>query len=396
MQTPLKPSVAASHLFPANAAFMARTDLARTRLMGFAPLALDTVTTVFMGLLNGRATVRHRAGASDEILTLFEQAGIEVAERMRVFDTADQAERCADLLIADNQRLFWPYPLREGRFADADNIVSPQVWAELNAKDRLSELVPAPYLAQRRVMPLDQLCEIGFEAPVYVKAGGLAPVGAGYAVRHCTNEVELRAAADWFAAQGGIDTVIVEAALEIEHCWCANIAISDEGVIFLGAAEQVFSAPGRQSGSIIDPENAFPERGRTLVLLIGEAARKRGFRGVAALDTGLTSDGRLIVFDPNFRINACSAQVLWHASAAERAGLHTSASVQVSTPASFQAAATALEAPIAEGWFIPTRVFDAAAHPLCDGKSIFTGMVLGHDRRDAFARKAQIESLLAA
>jgi hypothetical protein len=93
--SPLAPSIAVERLFPRNAAFVARTDLEQTRLMVFEPWNLDSITNIFLGLMNGLATVRHRAGVTDEILALFERAGVPVAEDLRVYDSGEEAERFA-------------------------------------------------------------------------------------------------------------------------------------------------------------------------------------------------------------------------------------------------------------------------------------------------------------
>jgi hypothetical protein len=373
---------------------MARTDEAQLRLVGAPPYVLDTVTTVLMGLLNGMPTVRHRAGATDRILALLERAGIVVDEKMRVFETAEEAERRADELIGEGFKLAWPYPLREGRFEDNAHLVPPELWRDLNAKENLALLVPAAHLANRRVQTLEQLASRSFESPVFVKAGGRAATGAGYAVRHCPDEGAWRAAIDWFQENGVSEHVIVEEALDIDTCWCVNFTVIDDGIAVLGAAEQMFASPGRQSGSVIDPENPFPEAGKALVEQVGAVAAKRGFLGIAGLDIGRTRDGSLVVFDPNFRLNACTAQILWHASAVQRAGLD--ASVSLNTPAAmdFTALEQALIGPIEDGWFVPTRLVDGSLHPLSDGACLCTGFVLGADRAAALARKAHLEEVL--
>jgi hypothetical protein len=42
-----------------------------------------------------------------------------------------------------------------------------------------------------------------------------------------------------------------------------------------------------------------------------------------------------------------------------------------------------LEAPIADGWFVPTRLFNGEKHPLTMGKHLVNGFVLGHNRIEA-------------
>jgi hypothetical protein len=134
---------------------------------------------------------------------------------------------------------------------------------------------------------------------------------------------------------------------------------------------------------MIDPANAFPAAGHALVVRIGEAARHLGFRGIAGFDIGRTHDGRLLVFDPNFRFNSSSTQLLFHESAVSRTGLPATCSFQVSIGGSFKALAKRLENPIGEGYFVPTRLFNGELHPLAKGTHIVTGFVLGKDRQGA-------------
>ncbi len=175
----------------------------------------------------------------------------------------------------------------------------------------------------------------------------------------------------------------MEESVELVNCWCAGLAAGEASTVCFGGAEQLFHSPANQSGSIIDPAAAFPDAARILAVRVGEAARKLGFKGIAGLDIGLAVDGRLVVFDPNFRFNASTSQLLFHESAVARSGLPVSRSVQLTPAAPFQDLSARLEAPIDEGWFVPTRIFNGEKHPLSEGKHIVTGFVLGQDRADA-------------
>jgi hypothetical protein len=392
----LKPAATPDQLYPANGAYMARSDAQQLRLLGVPPMTVDTITTQLMGLINGRVAIRHQSGVTDEILSLLDRAGIEVAETTLAYEDGEQAERLADGIVEQGGKLFWPYPLREGRFSSDAHLVPLNLWQGLNSKSGLAELVPPENLAKRQVVQRRALSSQRFSAPVFLKAAGHIATGNGYAVRHCPEAGAWQDAIRWFLATDGFEQVVIEEALEVETCWCVNFAVWPDRVVPLGAAEQVFEAPGKQSGSVIDPSNAFPESGRALVEKIGAAAAARGFLGVAGLDIGLTKDGRLIVFDPNFRLNGCTGQVLLHDSAAARVGLPASVQINGRTRLPFGAMSRALKGPIDDGWFVPTRIIDGALHPLSDGVSLCTGFVLGADRHAAFQRSAELETLLDA
>jgi hypothetical protein len=392
----LRPAAAPDRLYPPNAAYMARTDVRQLRLLGLPPMTVDTVTTQLMGLINGRTAIRHRSGVTDGIRGLLDRAGIEVSETTLAYADGRQAERLADTLVEQGYKLFGPYPLREGRFADDAFLVPPDVRRSLNSKSRLAALVPSENLAARQVVATPSLSARTFSGPVYLKAAGRAATGSGYGVRHCPDAEAWQESVRWFLSLDDLEQVVIEESMDVETCWCVNFTVEPDRVVLLGAAEQLFEAPARQSGSVIDPANAFPESGRALIDRVGAAAAASGFRGVAGLDIGLTTDGRLIVFDPNFRINACSAQVMLHDSAAARAGLSTSALFHVRSSLPFSALAEAMKGPIDDGWFVPTRIVDGALHPLSEGASLCTGFVLGADRASAFRRKAELMAMLGA
>lgn len=386
----LTPCTPMERLFPRDAAFMTRTDLVRTRFLEFQTLNLDSITNIFLGLMNGLSTVRHRAGVTDEILTLFERAGMPVEEDMHVYESGEEAEAFADALIAKGKKLFFLYPLREGRFADSDFLVPPALWARLNAKGYLGDIVPSQHLAPRRLARLAELKS--FERPVYLKDASGEASGGGCTVRACLTADAWTAALAELGALG-IETAVIEDALPVETCWCVCLVIEPDQTTYAGAAEQVFSSPGVQTGNIVDPENLLPEEGVRIAVEMGERARRQGYVGVAGLDIGRTQDGRFIVFDPNFRMNSSSSQTLLHASAAARAGLPVSYSTFSMSPLPFSEIKRRLLGPIDDGWYLPARLLDAAHHPDATSSPI-GGIVLGADRAGALAAAEKIDALL--
>jgi len=351
---------------------------------------------LLMGLLGKRSSVRHRSGVSDEALGVMDRAGLAFEEDVRVYETGRQAERHADKLIEEGKKLFWIYPLAEGRFPQSAHLVPPDLWRWLNAKQHLDQLVAGENMSNREIFTIDQLFASGFKKPVYLKAGGDLATGWGYAVRYCHDRASWLEAVQWFGSLDGVETVIVEDVIAVRSCWCAAIVVEQNKTSFAGAAEQVFTSPGQQSGSIIDPQNLLPAAGVQLAIDVGEAARDKGFIGMAGLDIGLATDGRFIVFDPNFRFNASSSQVLFHGSAAQRSGLSASHSFHVTTPLQLSDLVQRLHGPIDDGWFVPTRLIDGKLLPAAKGKSVCTGFVLGENRHDAIARCDRLTAIVKA
>ena len=120
-----------------------------------------------------------------------------------------------------------------------------------------------------------------------------------------------------------------------------------------------------------------------------------GFIGVAGLDIGRIADGRLIVFDPNFRFNACTQQILLHNAATERAGLTVSRSVVADVSLSVRSLIKRLQSAVEDGWFVPTRIVDRSILSNEKGKSILNGFVLGSDRLDADRNARLLDQFLS-
>ena len=380
----LAPVIPTGRLYPSDAAFMARTNLFETRMLGFKALNLDTVTAHLVGLLNERTVIRHEGGGGEDVFAIFRRAGIEINEETLLYRTPEEADTLADELIARGKRLVSPYPLPAGRFPDKGLLVPPTLWHFLNAKGNLDALVPPECMPEREILSRKDLSSFEPQRPLLLKAAGGSATGWGYAVHPCHDRATFDNARRWFAEhRDSVTDVLVEEWVEVSICWCASIAIDDNETLCFGGAEQIFSSAAKQSGSIIDPEYIFPDEGRVLAVYVGEAARRLGYRGIAGLDMGLRNDGRLIVFDPNFRVNSSTAQLLFHDSAVNRTGYSVTCSFHAEPQCPFSKLSARLEAPIGDGWFIPTRLFNGEKHHLSRVRHIVDGFVLGHEKSKA-------------
>lgn len=391
--TPLRPLLSPDDIWPADAAYFARTDLASTGLVGLTHLNLDTITAQLLGLLGQRPAVRHLAGATPPILAALRDAGLPLDEDTRTYTTLPEAEAQAETLLAAGFRFISPYPLPEGRWPDAAQVVPPALWQALNAKSRLADLVPPDHLPRREVADHAAARLRAFDAPVWVKSGGTRATGAGFAVRRAVDPAAYLAALDDLVALGDPGPVVIEEDIPVVTCWAVQLGITDAGTQWGGASEQLFARPGLQNGTLVDPANPFPDP--ALAIAIGNTARARGFRGLAGLDIGLTPDGRLVVFDPNFRLTSSTMQVMFSDAASTRSGLPVTLSAHVASPLPMDRIIDLIRDPVSDGWFMPTRLVDATLLPAAEGQSIVTGFTLGHSRADAMAARDRLTARLA-
>ncbi len=392
--TSLRPLLSPDDIWPADAAYFARTDLATFALMGLKALNLETVTTHLFGLLGHRPAVRHLAGATPAILAALREAGLPIEEETRSYTTLAEAEAHAESLVAAGFRLTSPYPLPEGRWPAEAQVVPAPLWLDLNSKGRLADLVPPDRLPRREVADPATARRRVFDGPVWVKSGGTLPTAGGFAVRRAVDAAAYLAALDELAALGDPGPVVIEEDIPVVSCWAVQLGITDAGTAWGGASEQLFNRPGLQNGTLVDPANPFPDP--ALAMAIGDAARVRGFRGLAGLDIGLAPDGRLIVFDPNFRLTASTSQVMFSDAASARASLPVTLSAHVVSPLPMDRILDLIRGPVAEGWFLPTRLFDAALIPAAEGQSQVTGFTLGRDRAGATAARDRLTEVLTS
>jgi hypothetical protein len=396
MTEPLRPSLAPDAFWPADAAYVARTDLQTTAMLGYRPLNIDAVTTLLIGLMGHRPAVRHVSGVTDDILRALADAGLPVDSDIRPYATPEEADAQAERLIAEGFRFVSPYPLPAGRWRDAAQVVPPALWHALNAKDRMEEIVPPAHLPRRERMTVEAARARAFGTPVWVKAGGGAVTGWGFAVRQATDADTWHKAVEDIAALPDARDLIVEEHVDVDTSWGVQLGITDAGTVWGGASEQLFGRPGQIAGSLVDPSNPFPDDAIPVAIAVGEAARARGFRGLAGLDIGRTRDRQIVVFDPNFRFTSSTMQVMFTPAAAARSGLPVSISADAATPRPMAEVIALIRGPIADGWFMPTRLLDAALLPAAEGKSRVTGFTLGRDRAEAEAARDRLAALLAA
>jgi hypothetical protein len=391
----LNHSVDLNHLLPADAAYMARTDLWQTRLLGFTEVNLEAVTGFAVGFLGPRPAVRHHACATDRFFELMELAGQSINERTLCYRTEEEAHQIAHSLVRKGYRLLSAYPMPAQHYRDDMLLVGNALWRQLNAKNQLHQLARPEHLATRRQLTFRDARRHTIRQPVWLKAADDIATGWGYAVRCCIDQNSYLTALDELDALNPGGDVLLEQHVAVCRSWCANMIISSKQVVFAGAAQQLFTQPGKQSGSLIDNDQSPPSSMASLVCDIGERARQAGFQGVAGCDIGEKADGRLVVFDPNFRFNSSSPQVLLHASATARTGTTVSQSVSLHSLLRFPEIAVRLREWIKDGHFIPIRALDAELLPAAQGQSTISGFVTAKNRNMAEAMIDRLRNLMA-
>jgi hypothetical protein len=266
--------------------------------------------------------------------------------------------------------------------------VSRPLLAELTDKAVLHHVVDFAHLARRRVVPTSELVRsvADDELPVVVKASCEESLGGGDGVRFCRTPADVaRAAVDFAPAPAAV----VEEMLDIVDNWCVNFAVRHDGVVqYLGAAEQIVSPAGVYVGSRVGPPPW--EEAVDLGYDIADAARRRGYVGMAGFDIVRTADGRTLALDLNFRFNACTAALLLREALVEWSGR------PYGRVAGFRA--NLPDGPLLEavGRFVTERVFAPTGSFLPEsGARRVSGLVLADGWGEAEATVARITAALA-
>ena len=339
---------------------------------------LDTLTGLTL-LVTGSVPVScHRNTVTPEIVAFFEACGTSPSPHRVPYQTAEQAFEQTRRWAEQGHRIVSPYPLPAELCEPQSLLVPDALYRWLNDKSNLDELVDADWLPPAVMLKPDAaqglLTAFAGEA-VYIKACVAGASGAGIDVRYAPNLQARQQALDWLASRSHcFSGVRIELALDIPICWCLNLAIQSDCVEYLGAAIQLFSSPGQQSGSLIDPAQEPPATAVAEAMRIARKAQRLGYRGLAGFDLGLSADARPYVFDLNFRMVSSTVQLLLHQSAVERTGGTVTESWHHVTSGPLAPALAAIEPFGRSGRFVPCRLWEATAES--QGHSMITGFMV--------------------
>lgn len=376
MLEPIIPAATLADLHPPETVLAPRTTWERAKWSVIEPYRLDFVTGHTLPVMGSMPLICHRAVAAAVGLEFLSACGLPTPQNIEIFDAEEEAIALAAARIRRGERLVYAYPLPDEVSSDSSVLVPVDAYAFLNDKRNLPELAGADRVPQRRVLSFAGIRDWKGPLPAYLKVAIAGANGGGHDVRYCVDLKSWADALDAFRLRGGSEPqeVIVEEAVDIGTCWCMGVAVLDDGVRFLGGAAQTFSAPAVQKGNRIDPSDAPPGEAVEAALEIAERGRSRGYRGIAGFDMALDANGRLYVFDLNFRLNASTTALLLHDSAVKRIGATVSETWAANVEKPLAAAIDAL-LPFAEaGTFVPTRFYDAT--PQSRGMSTIGGLII--------------------
>jgi hypothetical protein len=383
-------------LHPAGVAWAPRTTMAQVAWGFGAAVTLDSMTGQTIGLMGRMPLVAHAGVVGEQARRLLEGAGLGWPTTVRSYRTEAEAQAAVRALVAEGWKIAAPFPLPAGWVPEAARLVPSALEAALNDKARLLDWAP-PWLAPERVVvglgALDDVERALPGAPVVLKVCTDLGSGGGRDVVFCPGE-RSPGLAKLLAKGAPLHAVVVERLERFERLWCGGLAVLDAEVRWLGAARHVRGEDGLQVGSEVGPTDELPGWLIAELVSVGERARAAGYRGLAGCDVGLTEDGRFLLFDLNFRLNASTTLLLLRAAASARGGVGWVASWSASTALPAGQVVDRLLPWVREGRFVPLRLFDLAALPAPQELRTVLGLVLGEDAAGCAALGARVSAAL--
>jgi hypothetical protein len=346
-------------------------------------------------IAGGMAMLCPPAAASPRGFELLEAAGIRRPANLIVVDSPASQRHAIDQLARANLRIALQHAHPLDELPAPAWWIAPELLSFLNNKANLAKLAPDGHIPHREIISGAELSPEHpaiRRYPVFVKVATELSTGGATAVRRCRTPAELAAVAVEFAGQG---TVVVEDAFEFERSFCVQFAITPDGMVrYLGAAEQIINEHCGYAGSWFDlrtePDVGFIELGTA----ISELASALGYYGIAGYDMARRADGKVIVFDLNFRINGSTTALLLSQSIFAARGTPVLRSGRWQGTGTFADLRDVVMRATEAGWLVPYAVVDPQYSSTPDAHPLLGALIVGESGEAVNARDAQLRAML--
>lgn len=372
------PDFALSDFYRSDCVFNSRSSF-----RDFGGLSKDVPAADFStGLplhINGTLSVICSAAVcSSRTKRLFDASGIPDVTHTITYDSETDYES----VLADCRRRQKPvivqYPETRPR---SRYWIDPHLLEELNDKACLPEFVPAPYLPERTVLPVEELPKFLSRTsnwPCVLKGAANLPAGGGPGVAIIRTAQDLKTACD---RPKFVDRIVAEEFLTIEDHYCVNYATDGRQTFLLGYCDRIADEAGRCAGHWISLVRHPPREVIEAGFEIMRRAADRGYVGVAGFEIVRDRRGRILVIDLKFRIDEPAAALIWQNRLLSRSG---SKCVGRAIGWKFQQRIDPdlclLQQLIESGWFFPLAIYDPQAGPYRYAEVRVMGILCGSSR----------------
>jgi len=393
MHARLQPTLTFADIFGTELLYSPRASPNACTWLPRDAAVLDMLTGNQLTILGTMPVLCAAGVSSPEALGLLHDAGFQVpAAPYRYRDGTDYLGLVSDLSESGRRIVVQHvHPITE--LAPDACWVPPAILSFLNNKGSLAELVDAPYRPARVIVATDRLMAALSPAdfPVVVKAVTDESTGGGIDVLICGTADELDRAAVYF---GACANVVVEDFIKIRRNLCLNYGVTVAGrITYLGCAEQVSDAQGRYHGNWIDAESEAPAVAVEAGVRVVRAGLDRGYWGCVGVDMAVKEDGRVVVFDMNFRLNGSTAALLLAESVRSSLGQPVIRLRSWRGKGTYREMLRAAYIAMGKGLLLPLNSYDPVAGRQPHAPPRMAGLIVGGSRAEVKEREGELAAL---
>lgn len=357
------------------------------------PIAIDMLTGGMLTIAGDMPVLCAASVATPEGIQLLRDAGFaEARNLLRYKNDIEHGRQLCDLLGTGLKIALQHAPHPSEAIPDA-YWIHPSTLAFVNNKAHLAHMVETRHLPARRLtapLQLRQLIETD-SLPVVIKAATNETTGGGGDVAICHDSNDLQKAEILFR---NCCNVVIEEFLPMTRNLCLNYAINAEGNIsFIGSAEQINDTTGKYFGNWIDgscePPPGAIEAGRS----VAKAGFEMGYWGCVGIDMATMEDGRILIYDLNFRLNGSTAALLLSRNLKKKYGQPVMRLAGLKGTSSYKRMVKAIYTAMDKGLFVPLVTCDPAAIKKLSHAPCARGLILGRTRAQVREHVKALEAL---
>ncbi|TCJ13821.1 hypothetical protein EZJ19_09795 [Parasulfuritortus cantonensis] len=326
------------------------------------------------------------AGAATEAgLDLLRANGFRLPSRLLAFrDEQDYGRRLAEL-AGSGIRMVVQHRHPDAVLPEAHCWLAPETLSRLNDKGRLADLVPAGAAPRRTVFAAAALPD-DLPTPCVLKVATPDSTGGGALDIHlCRGPQDVAVAA---AKLAGCERLVAEEWLPAARFLCLNYAIDPHGEIaYLGGTEIINGPAGTYLGNWLGAAVSLPAAAVAAGHAVAERGAAAGYRGCLCIDAAELPDGRVLIFDLNFRACGSTVPLLVIEALAARHGATLAKFRSWSWTGGYAELLRAARR--LEGELVPLVSFDPAVHGEV-GPARVNGLLLGTSREEIARREADM------
>lgn len=389
----LKPIQSLSQIYGSDVIYSPRPSSNACTWLPHDEFILDSMTGGQIPIA-GEMSILCAAGASTpEGLQLLHDAGFDIPGLvLRYFGATDYLYKLKSLYKERKKiALLYVHPVFE--LPPEACWVKPETLSFINNKANLAILVNSDHLPKRRMLAPSRLVieRPSHRFPLVVKAVTDESSGGGVDVAICRTLRDLKQATVLFRS---CSRVVIEEFLPIKRNLCLNYAATVEGMInYLGCAEQVSGAEGNYQGNWIDATTTAPSLAIKIGTSVVSAGFSLGYYGCVGIDMAVVEDGRIVLFDLNFRVNGSTAALLLAKSVQRTSGRTVLRFRALQASGTYYDLLNSVYASMHKGIFLPLSSYDpeVGGHPKTRPR--LTGLILGETREEVEEHERELSSM---